>query len=136
MRRSHQRFFGTVSSQRLDCQDERPAEPQMIIKTFTTGEQLVLLETSRRSELAKTVLASMLRRSTARPTGPDYTSLAQQRFIQHNGVRYELTPMGMFHANQVARELAKQFEIPMLTTNTATTRKAYEPGVKARFHYW
>lgn len=116
MRRNHQRFFGVLSSQRIDCQDLTPAPPA---RTFTPSQQLAAM-TLRNSELSQAVVAK-LRNSTVRASGPDYTFLVDERYAIRKGIGYELTPMGRFKADEFARERARELEIPLLRIVRAMT---------------
>lgn len=119
MRRS---FFGTASSQRIDCQNEI-TEPKS--RTFTPSQQLAML-ILRKSELSKAVVAKLYH-STVRDGAGDYEFLVQERLANRKGLGHVLTPMGMFKADQFARELGAQLKLPQLRSGgTSPPRGSYQ----------
>lgn len=118
-RRSRQLFFGTASSQRIDCQDEQPPA-----RTFTPQQQLAML-ILRKSELSKVIVAK-LHRSTVKASEDDFQFLITERLAKHNGMRRELLPIGKWLADRAARDLAKLLDIPLLRTNAVQPRGSYQ----------
>lgn len=113
--RPYQGFCGNASRRRMDdCQNERPApEPRV----YTPQQQLAAL-ILRRSELSKAVVAKLYH-STVRASADDFEFLVTERLANRKGIGHELTPMGRYKADEFARALGKQFEIPILTTGGA-----------------
>lgn len=133
--RSRSSGFFNVSAARVRV-DAAPAKaPALISQDFTPGQTLALLKM--RGEAAREV-HDRLMLSTARATLEDYADLATLGYAIRKADGYHrLTPRGHFKANALAKELAAQLGVSVPTaTHTATTRKVYEPGVKARFNFW
>lgn len=120
--RHQQRLFGAASSHRIDCQNETSEPPA---RTFTPSQQLATL-ILRKSELSKAVVAKLYH-STVRAGANDYEFLVQERLANRKGLGHVLTPMGMFKADQFARELGAQFKLPQLRSGgTSQPRGSYQ----------
>lgn len=112
---------------RLSLEDE--AKLKTALNTFRTtistsrdltpGQQLALL-TIRKSYLSDRVIEK-LRRSTVRAIQSDYDTLIDNRLIRRKGISYEILPLGLFKANNLARELARQLGIAYTSGGTPMT---------------
>lgn len=119
MRRS---FFGTAASQRIsDCQNETPTPP---VRTFTPQQQMAML-ILRKTDLSNAVVNKLMH-STVRASEQDYQFLLDERLAKHNGIRRMLTPMGQFKADEFARELAREYGIPIQSNRTMQPRGSYQ----------
>lgn len=106
-----------------------PTEPEPT--PLTPGQQLVLLRL-RRSELAVAVVQK-LSHSTVRSTPADHDVLLRLYLIMmYRDGKYRLTPHGHSRANQIARDLRREFNIDI----TPRQRGMYRAGERARFNFW
>lgn len=79
---------------------------------LTPGQQLALL-TVRQSDLSQRVINKLMH-GTARPGRSDYDHLRSIGYAerQSNGL-HAITPRGQWHADNLARDLAIEFKVPL-----------------------
>lgn len=109
--------FGSRRYTEADLEPGRIAAQQLIEipgEGLTPGQQLALL-TIRKSDLADR-LVQKLQRGTVRPSGPDYQALATLGYAMADARRlHAITPRGQWKADEMARHLAKQMNVPLRT---------------------
>lgn len=118
--------------------DLPPPEPPMIespvTSDFTPGQTLAMLA-MRRSELSRAVVTKLLN-STARAALEDYQDMMTLGYaLRGADGLHRLTPRGHFKANALARVLAEQLGIPVVTL-APNRRSAFRQGVMSQNGNW
>lgn len=136
---------GILRNERIASPDPWPKPETAPEPEMSRGQVIALLEcrvakllTRNGDSLFEKVLTYLRAVGSDEPTCYDYTKLSEWVYVRHNRVtdRYDLLPPGNFKATEIAKKLARDFEIHHVTVTTTLPRTNTAPWASCSCGGW